>query len=260
MRHFSPLFIYRQPRSISKPAWLLGLALAITGGLAQAQIVRCTDAKTGHVTYTNGSCVQGEAAVQVQKELSPEELARDRAIAEAALARNKEQRERDSLAHQERNERENRELESRQRAQARTATSSAAAPSESAECKQAQQRYNELIARESGDSIDAQERSQQALRAMEWACLGPATAQQLEQQRVLQPNAINRPWLRPSPYGYQHHVPGHTQGSQPPLPAPPSNSSKFTPPSDRTTTQIPSRPSMRSSVTRESSSSRPGER
>lgn len=67
MHHCCRLFMDRQPRLLSKQAWLVGLALAITGGMAQAQIVRCTDAKTGHVTYTNGSCVQGEAAVQVQK-------------------------------------------------------------------------------------------------------------------------------------------------------------------------------------------------
>lgn len=168
-------------------------------------------------------------------------------MSEAALARSQEQRERDNAARQERLERENKEL------QTRAAAANTASSSEPTACKQAQQRYNDLMAREAGDSIDAQERSQQALRAMEWACLGPTAAQQLEQQRVLQPNAINRPWSTQRPYGHSQHT--HPHGSQP-MPSAPSNGASSRQSNDRRTITTPSGSSSRNSVTRESSSAR----
>ena len=40
---------------------LLGLMLlGLQAAPAYAQIMRCTDAKTGEVTYTNGRCISGE--------------------------------------------------------------------------------------------------------------------------------------------------------------------------------------------------------
>ena len=38
---------------------------------AQAQVQRCTDLKTGRITYTNGSCIAGEAGRQVQQAQTP---------------------------------------------------------------------------------------------------------------------------------------------------------------------------------------------
>ena len=60
-------------------ALLLGwAALAST---AQAQVLRCIDAKTGEVTYTNGRCVSGESTTLIQPPQSPEEIEADRARA-----------------------------------------------------------------------------------------------------------------------------------------------------------------------------------
>ena len=42
---------------------------------AHAQVQRCTDARTGQVTYTDGPCAAGQQATEVLPALSPEERA-----------------------------------------------------------------------------------------------------------------------------------------------------------------------------------------
>lgn len=46
---------------------VLALSILLVCSAAQAQVVKCTDPKTGAVTYTNGPCAAGEAASQVQR-------------------------------------------------------------------------------------------------------------------------------------------------------------------------------------------------
>ena len=70
---------------------LATLVVALTAGPASAQVIRCTDAKTGRVTYTNSSCKDGENRVQVQEAPSPEELERERAQSAAAIERKNQQ-------------------------------------------------------------------------------------------------------------------------------------------------------------------------
>ena len=56
----------------------LVLAWACLGGLAltaQAQVVRCTDARSGKVTYTDGACDSGSAARQVKPRKTPQDIA-----------------------------------------------------------------------------------------------------------------------------------------------------------------------------------------
>ena len=235
--------------------WALAALLSLlfwNASSVQAQVVRCTDARTGQVTYTNGACIQGEAAVQVQKAQSAEDIARERAQAQAAQVANQEQWARDNQARDARLEREHKEDEAWQRAQSRNNASNARpASAENTACQQARTRYNGLLAQQSSGSLDDQERSQQALHDMEMACLGyPATA-----QGALRPNAINRPWRHPSSFG---PYPG---ASTDPVPSTPPASS--TGKARFSTTQQSggssgSAPSMRNSTSTRSSGSSGG--
>ena len=51
---------------------------------AQAQVQRCTDARTGKVTYTDGSCSADQRSQEVVPALSPQEKAAAQAAAAAA--------------------------------------------------------------------------------------------------------------------------------------------------------------------------------
>jgi hypothetical protein len=183
---------------------LISTALAAAGWLviaatAQAQVLRCTDARTGEITYTNGRCVSGEAAVQVQPASSPEQIAREHAQAAAAIERSKAEMARDEARRQEREKREERERRQQ------LAAAKAQAGSSSPACRQARQRLDAILAETSPDPATWGERSQAAQQQMEMTCLGPEAYSQLQQTRALQPNAINRPQYRP--HGWTHPMP-----------------------------------------------------
>ena len=74
---------------------LLCVAGAALGALAlpvqaQAQVLRCTDARTGAVSYTDGACNAGSKVQEVEPRRSEADIERDRAQAEEALARKKQ--------------------------------------------------------------------------------------------------------------------------------------------------------------------------
>lgn len=60
-------------------------------GSAQAQVTRCTDARTGKVSYTDGLCNSGEAAREVAIRPGPEEVLRHQRLYEEALERSRQQ-------------------------------------------------------------------------------------------------------------------------------------------------------------------------
>lgn len=190
----------------------LGLLLgwALIAGTAQAQVMRCVDAKTGEVTYTNGRCISGEMSTQIQAAQSAEEIASERANASQARERSKAQMARDEAQRRQREEQERKEREAAERAQARAVANL----ENTAACRQARERYNAILAEASPDPATWGERSQAAQAQMEMNCLGAAAYQQLQQSRALQPNAINRPqWGYGYPYRYP---PAHPTPSQPP--------------------------------------------
>ena len=197
----------RWPLSMVIGAFLLSL-----GAAAQAQVVRCTDSKTGRITYTNGSCISGEAGIQVQQAQSRDEIAQERSQAASAVARSKAQMTLDEQERTRREERERKELEAMQRAQARNAANNRG--DSTAACQQAKQRYNAVLAEASPDPATWGNRSLAAQRQMEMECLGASAYQQLEQNRALQPNAINRIWYgangRPVSSAPSQHVPAMT--------------------------------------------------
>lgn len=173
-------------------ATLLTALLACAAGGVSAQVVRCTDARTGRVTYTNGSCGAGENRVQVQEAPSAEELQRDRAQAAAAIERKNQQMASEESERRSREQQREREREARERAQARQAPSGSV---DSPACQQARRRLDAILAEASPDPATWGSRSQAAQRQMEMACLGPQAYEQLQQSRTLQPNAVNRPWI-----------------------------------------------------------------
>ena len=74
---------------------IAGLCVASLGALpllgAQAQVIRCTDAATGKVTYTDGKCASGSSEREVEARKTPQEIQQEREVAAEALAR-KQQR------------------------------------------------------------------------------------------------------------------------------------------------------------------------
>lgn len=191
----------------------LGLLLGwvLIAGTAQAQVMRCVDAKTGEVTYTNGRCISGEMSTQIQAAQSAEEIAAERVNASQARERSKAQMARDDAQRRQREEQERKEREAAERAQARAGANLENTPA----CRQARERYNAILAEASPDPATWGERSQAAQAQMEMSCLGAAAYQQLQQSRALQPNAINRPQWG---YGYppNRYPPARPTPSQPP--------------------------------------------
>ena len=74
---------------------IAGLCVVFLGALpplgAQAQVVRCTDAATGKVTYTDGKCASGTTVREVEARKTPQEFQQEREEAAVAVAR-KQQR------------------------------------------------------------------------------------------------------------------------------------------------------------------------
>ncbi|MBP6579453.1 MAG: DUF4124 domain-containing protein, partial [Acidovorax sp.] len=67
-----------------KPVALLAIA-ACSALPASGQVVRCTDPKTGQVTYTDGKCAAGTTGHEVEAKRSAEEIEQDRKAAERAI-------------------------------------------------------------------------------------------------------------------------------------------------------------------------------
>ncbi|HRL99775.1 MAG TPA: DUF4124 domain-containing protein, partial [Acidovorax sp.] len=76
---------------------LLSTALLLSLS-AQAQVVRCTDARTGKVTYTDGSCASGTTAHEVEARKTPAELQQEREQAAEALERKQHRLEAEATA------------------------------------------------------------------------------------------------------------------------------------------------------------------
>ena len=70
-------------------AWGRLLLVSVLFGCAavQAQVVKCTDSRTGKVTYSDSGCSGGEVGKQVQARKTAQELEDERAQAEAARQR-----------------------------------------------------------------------------------------------------------------------------------------------------------------------------
>ena len=123
------------------------LVLALTAGPASAQVIRCTDAKTGRVTYTNSSCKDGENRVQVQEAPSPEELERERAQSAAAIERKNQQLAREEAERRTRAQQQEREARSRRERENSAQRDGGDSPA----CQQARRRLDTILAEANPD-------------------------------------------------------------------------------------------------------------
>jgi len=179
----------------------LVLAWACLGGLAlnaQAQVVRCTDARTGKVTYTDGSCASGTTAHEVEARKAPAELQQEREQAAEALERKQQRLETEATAA---------EQDARRAAEqdrARAARTAAAAPqpqdyARSPECARSR-RNLDLVASGLSRSTHEQElRLEAAQRQMDLDCLGPEGYAEMERARAQRPQVVVVPTARPRP-------------------------------------------------------------
>ncbi|MET1116673.1 MAG: DUF4124 domain-containing protein [Comamonas sp.] len=151
----------------------LGLALAALAALgafsapAQAQVLRCTDARTGAVSYTDGSCDTGGKTQQVLPARSAQALALEREEAAQAVAR-KEQ------------------LLREDRAAAALVPPPAAPPPASQEtprCGPSRQQLQALLARPGRDASVYSQQLAAAQQQVELDCLGPQAYRELAQAR-----------------------------------------------------------------------------
>ena len=193
---------------------LLPLATAaLLGGAAQAQVVRCTDTRTGAVTYTDGDCARGSKAREVQARQSPEEINQERA--QAAQALEQKQQRLQAEAAQARLDAERDALRQREQAE-RAAAARPSAPdyARSPECTRSRRNFD--LAASSTSTFDGQDpRLQAAQRQMELDCLGPEGYANIEK---------NRPLPLPQPvvvYPRAPFYPLHSPPMHPPRPLPP---------------------------------------
>ncbi len=162
------------------------LALALwCAGTASAQVLRCTNARTGEVTYTDGSCAPGSQTREIEARKTPEELRAEREQAAEALAR-KEQRLQREAAEQERADRADARALAERRANARLRPDYA----HSAACLESRRQLNQQLALHGGNNVDEQLRLQALQRQVDLDCLGPERYAEIERLRPPAPAPV----------------------------------------------------------------------
>lgn len=183
---------------------LIGLCAAWMLAGAQAQVVRCTDARTGKVTYTDGVCQGGAAAREVEPRKSPAELQRERELAAEALERKQQRLQAEATAA------ETDALRNAERDRARAAQAAAAAPqpqdyARSPECARSRRNLDMVASGLSRSTYEQELRLEAAQRQVDLDCLGPQGYAEVEKARANQPRVVvvpsvgNRP-LYPDPF------------------------------------------------------------
>lgn len=181
------------PARFLRPLLLGAAALLCTA--APAQVVRCTDAQTGKVTYTDGTCIGGATAREVEPRKTPDEIRQERAQAAEALERKQQRLETEAAATRLQAERE----ALRQREQA------AAAPSRpdyarTPECQRSRRQWQELNEAQAREPLVQNPALDAAQRQMDLDCLGPEGYAEMERARAAQrPPLMVVPGTR-SPY------------------------------------------------------------
>ena len=170
----------------------LGIAGLGLGLGAQAQVVRCTDARTGKVTYTDGACASGSATHEVEARKLPEELQREREIAAEALERKQQRLQAEADAEQA----EARRSAERDRARAAQARDYAS----SAECARSRRQLDIVASGLSRTPYEQDARLETAQRQVDLDCLGPQGYAEVEKARANQPRVVVMPpAVRPRP-------------------------------------------------------------
>ena len=150
---------------------------------AQAQVLRCTDARTGQVTYTDGTCPGAASVREVEPRKTPQEIQLEREQAAEALARKQQQLQAETATRQidaERDARREREL-------AAGAPRPAARPQDyarTAECARSRRNLDVVVSSISG-TYDQNLRVETAQRQVDLDCLGPDAYAEVEKARAL---------------------------------------------------------------------------
>ncbi|MES2610557.1 MAG: DUF4124 domain-containing protein [Pseudomonadota bacterium] len=169
---------------VLRPA-LYGLFLAGLCLGAQAQVIRCTDARTGKVTYTDGICSSGEAAREVEPRRTPEEILLDRQLSAEALDRKQQRLQAENEAAQ----------ADAQRAADLQRARAANAPlpqdyARSPECARSRRAYDLLAGESPRSTQEHAQRLEAAQRQMDLDCLGPQGYAEIERARAAQPRVV----------------------------------------------------------------------
>lgn len=164
---------------------------------AQAQVLRCTDARTGQVTYTDGTCPGAASVREVEPRKTPQEIQLEREQAAQALARKQQQLQAEAVTRQidaDRDARREREL-------AAGAPRPAARPQDyarSAECARSRRNLDVVLGSADG-TYEQNLRVEAAQRQVDLDCLGPEGYAEMEKARAQRPQVVVVPTARPRP-------------------------------------------------------------
>ena len=195
---------------------------------AHAQVLRCTDARTGAVSYTDGTCRAGSKVQEVEPRRSSEDIERDRAQAAEALARKQQRLQNDLAAARLEADRDAQRAQQQQQQNQQQAQQQRADPAGSPECTRARRQFEAVSVRPGSGADDP--RLQAAQQQMELVCLGAARYAELQRDRAArQPGVVVVPQTYPAYPGYSSYptypgYPGHPVRPphiRPPHPAPP---------------------------------------
>ena len=171
---------------------------------AHGQVVRCTDARTGAVSYTDGDCPAGSKAREVQARQTAEAVEQEHAQAAQALERKQQRLQTEAAAARLDAEQD----AQRQREQAARTAATRARPQDyarSPECARARRNLDIAASRTPSYAYGQEAPLQTAQRQMELDCLGPEAYAEIEKNRPAAPATTivlppPRPhWTRPVP-------------------------------------------------------------
>lgn len=186
------------------------LCVATLGVSAQAQVVRCTDAKTGKVTYTDGKCASGTTALEVEARKTPEQIQLERDQAAQALADKQERQKAEAAAAQ---------AEAvRNPPPGRTKHASAQNYARSPECARSRRNLDIVLGDAGNGTYEQNLRMQAAQRQVDLDCLGPEGYAQVEKARAAGSSNAAPPVVVVPPY-----YPVRPAHPRPPPPPPPKN-------------------------------------
>lgn len=172
--------------------WWIFCAAALLGVAAQGQVLRCTDARTGQVTYTDGVCASGTTGREVEGRKSAEEILRERQLAAQALERKQQRLQTEEQAAQ-------RDAEHAAQRQAETAARAAAAyptPQDyarSPQCAHSRRSLDLVASSIFRTPLERAARLDAAQRQMDMDCLGPEGYAEVEKARAARPQIMVMP-------------------------------------------------------------------
>ena len=185
-------------RLLSQVAALALVAATCWPQPATAQVMRCTDAATGKVTYTDGACHRGDAVREVEGRKTAEDIAQERQQAAEALERKQERQQQEA--------RQRRDAEQAERAARNAQPLARSDPAQSAQCQRARQNLQQVLASMGQGMYDEQTRLDAAQRQADLACLSPADYARAERSRS-QRAEYSAPYLAAGTAHYQFVVP-----------------------------------------------------